>query len=329
MMSEMTHWDRIRAAVRGEKTDHTPISLWRHWPTHEETVMGLTAVSIRWQQEYDWDMVKFTPRGTYGVEDWGARRAYVPNVGGVQSVAEPGLNQPDQWLQLPELDVASGCLGEQLAALQKTTETLQDQAPVLMTVFNPLTTAVKLAGNKVYTHLRLYPEKLHAGLEVITDTMIRFSLASLKAGAHGIFFATQSDSYQILNEQEYREFGETYDRKFLEALRKEAEFLMVHAHGYDIMFDLLATYPIDAINWHDRVAGPSLKSASERFKGMLVGGVDEWGTLQTGSAAEIQAELAEAVEQTGGRRLLLGPGCVIPITTPPEAIQAALEGIRA
>jgi len=328
-MSKMTHWDRVRAAVRGEKTDHTPISLWRHWPTHEETVLGLASVSIRWQKEYDWDMVKFTPRGTYGVEDWGAKRSYVPNVGGVQSVAKPGITEPDQWEGLPHLNIASGCLGDQLKALELTIAELGDQAPVLMTVFNPLTTAFKLAGNRMYTHLRLYPEKLKAGLDVITDTMIRFSQASIKAGANGIFFATQSDSYQILNEQEYREFGETYDRKYLEALRDEAEFLMLHAHGHDIMFDLLATYPIDAINWHDRAAGPSLKAAASRFSGLLVGGVDEWGTLQTGSPAEIKSELDEAIEQTGGRRLMLGPGCVIPIITSPDSIRATLDAVRA
>ncbi len=327
-MSKMTHWDRIRAAVRGEKTDHTPISLWRHWPTHEETVMGLSSVSIRWQKEYDWDLVKFTPRGTYGVEDWGAKRSYIPNVGGVQSVSKPGVIEPEQWGKLPPLEVTTGCLGDQLKALKITATELDNQAPVLMTVFNPLTTAFKLAGNRVYTHLRLYPDKLKAGLEVITDTMIRFSLASFEAGAHGIFFATQSDSYQILNEQEYREFGETYDRKYLEAIRDEAEFLMLHAHGFDIMFDLLATYPIDAINWHDRAAGPSLKSATSRFSGLLVGGVDEWGTLQNGSLEDIKSEIEDAKKQTNERRLLLGPGCVIPITTPPEAIQATLDAVR-
>jgi uroporphyrinogen decarboxylase len=290
--------------------------------------MGLASVSIRWQKEYDWDIIKFTPRGTYSVEDWGAKRVYTPNKGGVQAVGAPGVTNPDQWLDLPPLDVNSGCLGEQLKAFELTIQEIGGEAPVLMTVFNPLTTAFKLTGNPLYTHLRCHPEKLKAGLEVITDTIIRFSKASLKAGADGIFFATQSDSYQVLNEEEYREFGEVYDRKFLEALRDEAEFLVLHAHGFDIMFDLVASYPIDGINWHDRAAGPSLRSASERFQGLLLGGVDEWGTLQTGTPDEIKAELDEAVTQVDGRRLVLSPGCVIPITTPPESIQVARDAVR-
>ena len=32
MTSSMNHWERIRSTIKGEETDRTPISLWRHWP---------------------------------------------------------------------------------------------------------------------------------------------------------------------------------------------------------------------------------------------------------------------------------------------------------
>ena len=105
--------------------------------------------------------------------------------------------------------------------------------------------------------------------------------------------------------------------------------MLLHAHGHDIMFDLVAKYPIDAMNWHDRVAGPSLRQALGRFAGMLVGGVNEWKTMLPGTPQAVEKEIRDAIEQTGGRRLMIGPGCVIPINTPVENLSAALEAVGA
>jgi uroporphyrinogen decarboxylase len=199
---------------------------------------------------------------------------------------------------------------------------------MLQTVFSPLTTARKLAGDRVFTDLRLYPDELKEGLRIIAETHARFALESIRAGAHGIFFATQCASYRLLNEAEYREFGEVYDRMFLDAVRAEAEILMLHIHGIDVMFDLLCSYPVDMVNWHDRVTPPTLGEAGISFQGTLVGGVDEWHTLVTGPATAIQAEIREAIAQTGGRRFMVGPGCVVPINTSPLHLQAARRAVE-
>jgi uroporphyrinogen decarboxylase len=82
------------------------------------------------------------------------------------------------------------------------------------------------------------------------------------------------------------------------------------------------------LNWHDRRATPNLRAAVGRFSGLLVGGIDEWGTLQKGSAAAIAAEIADAQEQAGGKRLMLAPGCVCPIATPEASVRAAVEAAR-
>ena len=57
-LPEMTHWERIRATLKGEETDRVPISLWRHWPPDDETPEGLAAVTLNWQTTYDFDLVK-------------------------------------------------------------------------------------------------------------------------------------------------------------------------------------------------------------------------------------------------------------------------------
>jgi uroporphyrinogen decarboxylase len=239
-----------------------------------------------------------------------------------------GVTSVDQWPGLEPLDVRRGYLCNQIDAVQLVAEELQDNVPILQTVFSPLTTARKLAGDRIFADLRLRAETFKRGLRIIAETTARFALESIRAGAHGIFFATQCGTYRLLSEAEYREFGETYDRIVLDAVRPEAPIILIHAHGQDIMFDLVAGYPADAINWHDRITWPSLKEARQRFPGLLVGGINEWQTLLKGPPAAIQAEVQGAIAQTEGRRYMIGPGCVLPINTPPQHIRAAREAVH-
>jgi uroporphyrinogen decarboxylase len=143
-----------------------------------------------------------------------------------------------------------------------------------------------------------------------------------------MFFATQCATYRLLNEAEYREFGEQYDLMVIDAVRSETEINLMHTHGEDIMFDLTASYPIEAMNWHDRLTWPTLSQARQRFAGLLVGGINEWHTLLSGPMEQIQAEIKEAIVQTSGRGLLVGPGCVIPGHTPPDHIRAARQAVE-
>ena len=326
MSGSMTHWERVEAALEGGAVDRPPISLWRHWPGEDDTAEGLAAATLRWQKAHDFDLVKFMPTGTYGVEDWGAETAYVHNPSGTRAVTAPGLTAADEWPRLQVLDVTKGCLGQQNEALRLTAKALADSVPILQTVFSPLTTARKLAGDRVFTHLRRHPGALKEGLEIIAETTARFSAAALDAGAHGVFFASQCSSYQLLSEAEYREFGEPFDRIVLDAVQSVSRLNMAHAHGEDVMFDILAAYPVQMMNWHDRLTWPSLAEARERFAGLLVGGIDDRRTLLHGSGDAIRAEIEDAISQGAGR-LMVGPQCVMSIETPDDKVRIAVDAV--
>ncbi len=326
MNGSMTHWERIEAALKGDAVDRPPVSLWRHWPGEDDTAQGLAAATVKWQKAHDFDLVKFMPTGTYSVEDWGAKTTYVHNPSGSRTVTAPGLTTADEWPRLEALDVSKGFLGQQNEALRLTAETLADSVPILQTVFSPLTTARKLAGDRVFTHMRRHPDILKEGLNIIADTTARFAVEALGAGAHGVFFASQCSSYRLLGEPEYRAFGEPFDRIVLDAVQSSSRFNMVHAHGEDIMFDLLAAYPVQMMNWHDRLTWPSLAEARKRFPGLLVGGIEDRRTLLSGTAGDIQAEIRNALGQGQGR-LMVGPQCVMSIDTPDAQVRIAVDAL--
>jgi len=51
-------------------------------------------------------------------------------------------------------------------------------------------------------------------------------------------------------------------------------------------------------------------------------------TLVLGTPEEIEAEVADAVARTGGRRLILSTGCVAPLTTPWGNLRALRQAVE-
>ncbi len=102
---------------------------------------------------------------------------------------------------------------------------------------------------------------------------------------------------------------------------------MAHIHSDQIMFDLVADYPVQLVNWHDRETGFSLADGLKQISGAASGGIDHW-TLHQESPGAALLEARDAYEQTDGRRLLLGTGCVIMVTTPTRNLRALREFVE-
>src|SRR5205823_2672092 len=80
--------------------------------------------------------------------------------------------------------------------------------------------------------------------------------------------------------------------------------------------DRLARLPGHVWNWDDRATGPALASGATRVGGAVCGGLDQWRTLLEGTSDAAAAEAKDAVSQTTGRGLIVGPGCVLVANTP-------------
>jgi uroporphyrinogen decarboxylase len=167
-------------------------------------------------------------------------------------------------------------------------------------------------------------------LDVITRVFTEYALACLEAGASGIYFATTGwASRDVLREDEYRTFGLPYDLRLLEAIAAKAPFHVLHNCGSNIHFDLLAEYPVSAISWAATLPGnPTLGEGMGRTRKAVMGGVSEKTTLVDGKPEDVAAEVTRAIEQTGGRRVLIGPGCSIPPRTPRANLEAAAAAAR-
>lgn len=324
----MTKRERLHAALNLGPVDRPPVALWRHFPGDDQRAETLASAHVAFERAHDWDFLKVTPASGYYGDDWGLRAGYKPNRWGARTYHDRPIKKAADWGRLRPLDVTAGAYGRELHALRLIADEVGTEVPVLSTVFSPLTVASTLAGDQaVVRYLREDPDALHAGLEVIADVTGRFAAESLGAGADGVFFATQMASTAILSEEEYEEFGKPYDLRVLDAASRGV-IVVLHLHGKEVMFDLLGEYPVQAVNWEDRTTPPSLADARMRSSLCLIGGLDGWGPLAAGGADAVRAQVRDAVEQTGGRGLIVSAGCTIPVDAPAATLRAAREAVE-
>jgi uroporphyrinogen decarboxylase len=126
-----------------------------------------------------------------------------------------------------------------------------------------------------------------------------------------------------MSRDEFMTFASPYDHRILESV-SDLWLNVVHLHGTEIALEWTADYPAHVFNWHDRDTAVSLAEGLQQIRGAASGGVSQWSIHQEGPEQAL-AEAQEALAQTGGRRLLLGTGCVIMTTTPTRNIRALRE----
>ncbi len=325
----MTSWNkrkRLEAVISGAAPDRVPVALWRHWPGDDQDAHALAAAHLKWQQDYDWDVLKVGPASSYSVVDWGVKDKWVGHIEGTRQYTRRAIQTLEDWARLQPLDPGLGMLATQLETLQLVKTAVGDTVPVLATIFSPLSQAKHLADNEpMLSHLRSQPELFRQGQATILESTLRYIEAAKQIGIDGIFYAIQHARYPLLSRAEYEEWGRPFDHQILNAVN-DCWLNMIHLHSTDVMFDLVAAYPVQLVNWHDRETGISLADGLRQIKGAASGGIDHW-TLHQESPEQTIAEAQDAIAQTNGRRLLLGTGCVAMTTTPLRNIRALREAV--
>lgn len=322
--------ERLEKTFAGEAVDRVPVALWRHWPGDDQRAADLARSTAEFQNTYDWDFVKVTAASNYSVTDYGVQDEWQGNLEGTRSTTRFVINRSLDWTDLRPLDPTRGALGRHLECLRLLPEGLQDsETPILMTIFSPLVQAKHAAGREtLLRHMRTNPDRLHTGLNVFTESTLRFINELRRTSIAGIFYAIQHASYDQMSVEEYQQFGLPYDRKILEALPSNWWFNMVHLHGQVPMFQFATQFNVPAVNWHDQDTEPDLLKGRSQITGAACGGLSQWSHLHQGTPHTIKDAVREAITLTNGRRLILSTGCVTLVTSPVSNIRAVREAVE-
>jgi len=303
----MTSADLVRATLAGEATPRPPFSFWTHFPEIDLDPDKLARETVAFIRATGADFVKAMPNGLYAVEDWGIRADYSEIAGGgAAKVAESPIRTPEDWSRIRPLDPTAGALGRELRHLKLLIDALGRDVPVLATVFSSVTIAKKVSGGAFAAHAQNHPALVRAALDAISATTAAFSERAIALGCAGVFFAVQ-DATASAGEAAWRALGLAHDLAALEGA-KAGWFNAVHMHGDDIAFDVLASYPVHALNWHVGETPPSIAEYREAGGHKPVLGGLRRMPITARDIISVDADITAAERIPG---VLLSPGCVI------------------
>ncbi|MCK4254511.1 MAG: hypothetical protein KAX32_08600, partial [Candidatus Heimdallarchaeota archaeon] len=124
--------------------------------------------------------------------------------------------------------------------------------------------------------------------------------------------------------EEVDSFEVFFIKKLIQETRKKSDFNIIHIHGQNINFNkVVENIDTDGLNWHDQLTWPSIPEATDIFSRGLLAGIDETQSLVDGTEEEIKNNILEAIETSKkhDNRVIISPGCVIPITATNESIE--------
>lgn len=341
MTQSLSKRERVEAALRGEVVDRVPVSAWRHFIPEELNPDLLAQASLRHFNQFDWDWLKLNPRATYYAEAWGNRYDYKRYEGVLPRLVEGPLNTPADLEKIGEVDPTGDVFAEQLDLIRRIKAGINSSSSsphFVQTVFTPLSVLAFLAARPraggmeaaveaqyegVRKLIRENPQGTHYALQNIAATLAKYAAAAVDAGASGLFFAiVKLARKDILTREEFAEFGQPYDLQVLKAVQG-APFNLLHICGPQAYFEIANQYPVHAVNWAAiGQQNPEITEALQATQKALIGGVDELGALQSGSPEDVIAEALAAIRATGGRRLLLSPGCGTSMDVPAANLHA-------
>ena len=312
--------------------DRPPVGAWGHTYREEWSPEALASITVKRARQFGWDFVKFQPRASSFAEAFGSvyKPAGHPSKGPVLlSAAVPGL---DSWRKVKLVNPKA--MDDQVESIGMVARELGRDVPVIQTVFSPITVGGYLVGKssaRVRRELRQHPELVRPALDRIAEALVDFGRRLVEAGAAGIFYAISGyTSKDAMSESLYRDTLLPYDVGVLGQMPATAWFNVVHLCGSNLNFGLARDVPAHAVSWSVHNQGnPSLAEGRKLSGRPVMGGLGQRASLLYGPPPEVEAEVRRAVDETGGRGLLLAPGCSVPPRAKDVNLAAMVTAIAA
>ncbi len=322
----------MEAALAMGVADRPPVGAWGHTYKEEWSPEALAGITVERARALGWDFVKFQPRASCFAEAFGS--VYHPSGHSLRApiLIKPAVPDVESWSSVDLVNRKA--LDDQVESIGMVARELGPDVPVIQTVFSPITVGGYLVGksqSRVLRELRKRPELVGPALDRVAAALVDFSKRSVQAGAAGVFYAISGYAGRnVMSEEAYRDLVLPYDAAVLDALPASPWFNVLHLCGSNLNFGLSKDLRSHAVSWSIHNQGnPSLSEGREIGGRAVMGGLSQRSTLVYGPPPRIEEEARRAVEDTGGRGLLLAPGCSVPPRVRAANLAAMMAAVAA
>ena len=235
---------------------------------------------------------------------------------------------PKEYENLKVLDPNKGVLAREVELVKRLADHYKGEKPIIATIFTPLTWLQEMTASTMpgptQAAMKYNAKEVHIGLSRLVETNKLFLDELIKAGIDGIFYATQYATRDVITQEQHEEFARPYDIELLDYIKDRTWFNMLHIHyNKNLMFEELADYPVQAINWEDKGAADnertSLTQARSITDKILIGGIDQHHDFYSklNDREEIKSVLKErllsSLAECPDKRFIFAPGCSLPM----------------
>lgn len=317
-MKEMTKKERVLAAIAKQPVDHVPASFSLHFPKGNEYGEKALAAHMTFLRETDVDILKIMNENL------------VPEANSIVS--------PEDWGKIPAYSLKSPFMRRQVDLVKACIQEAGSDVYPLATVHGVCASAIHpieaLYGyvpvrELQVKHFRMNKKPLLDAFQRITDAMCELSVACIREGALGIYYAALGGEKHFFTDEEFAEVIAPFDKQILSAVKEAGGHVFLHICKENLQMNRYESYRplVDVVNWGVYEAPYTLQQGRTLFPdATLMGGLqNRSGVLVDGSLSQLREEVRSVLDITGETGFILGADCTLPTEIPCERIMAAVH----
>lgn len=330
--------ERLLAAIKGERTDRLPCicpggmmnmitrdlqqSCGIKWPdAHTDPVMMANLATASYENGcFDNIGVPFCM--TIEAESLGAKVTmgtdiYEPHV------TEYAIDTALDWRKLSRADFGKGRPAAVLEAIRLIKAKGLD-APIIGNLTGPISVASSVMDPvQFYKELRKQPEACHEYLNFVSDELIEFARAEIKAGAEVIAISEPSGTGEILGPKMFEEYAVRYINRILDGIADESVPTIVHICGnMRSVYEQFNKVRSDVLSFDSAVG--MFDARRELPDRILMGNVSTYAIEF--SDPEGVARLTRHARDGGSN--IMAPACGIGVRSPIENVRAMIAALE-
>jgi len=324
---------RIQTVLEGKIPDQAPISFWLHNFAREKTAEGLIEESLRLQRTFRFDFLKPQSPANSACTLWGAEVETSPDPKVFPKLVRPVLRSNADLANIIPARVGRQ-LADQVEVMRGVRAALGPDVPVIGTIFAPLMVLWEMhAGGKaaVLEMVREAPDALTPALDNIADVLSEFARMLIKdAGVDGIFYATTTCCRGELTEEAHARYHAPYDKQILDEACKGGWMNILHLCGHHhIEAARFVDRDVPIVSWELGQENPGIPEMHGIFGRTMLTGLPGKPVFGTAPVDSLRQQASDLLSLTGGRHLLVGPGCSINPGIDESRMAAMVEQVRA